>query len=85
MADYAKLSLLRYRWVGQTINLLDLIGILKNDPNWHKAESYKTLMNALRPIVIETKEVDRFYLRSLDEYQIENKFKPSCIFSWYCV
>jgi hypothetical protein len=59
MPDYAKLSLLRYRWVGQTINLRDLIGILKNDPNWHKAESYKTLMNALRPIVIETKEVDR--------------------------
>jgi hypothetical protein len=45
--------------VGQTINLRDLIGILKNDPNWHKAESYKILMNALRPIVIETKEVDR--------------------------
>jgi len=59
MADYAKFSLLRYRWVGQTISLRDLIGILKNDPNWHKAEPYRTLMNGLRPIVIETKEVHR--------------------------
>ncbi len=59
MADYAKLSLLRYRWVGQAISLRDLIGILKSDPNWHKSESYKTIINALRPIVIEAKEVDR--------------------------
>lgn len=59
MADYAKLSLLRYRWVGQTINLRELIGTLKSNPDWHKAEFYKTIMNALRPIVIETKEVDR--------------------------
>jgi uncharacterized protein YjbI with pentapeptide repeats len=59
MADYAKLSLLRYRWVGQSINLRELIGNIKSDPNWHKAESYKTIMSALRPIVIETKEVDR--------------------------
>lgn len=59
MADYAKFSLLRYRWVGQTVNLRELIGILKNDPNWQKTEPYKTLINALRPIVIETKEVDR--------------------------
>jgi hypothetical protein len=59
VADYAKLSLLRYRWVGQSINLRELIGLLKTDPNWHKAESYKAIMNALRPIVIEAKEVDR--------------------------
>ncbi len=59
MADYAKLSLLRYRWVGQATNLRDLASILKSDPDWHKAESYKSIMNALRPIVIEAKDVDR--------------------------
>jgi hypothetical protein len=59
MPDYAKFSLLRYRWVGQTMSLRELVGIIKIDPNWHKAEAYKTLMDALRPIVIETKEVER--------------------------
>jgi hypothetical protein len=59
MADYAKLSLLRYRWVGQAINLRELVGILKSDPNWHKTESYRNIMTALRPIVIEAKDVDR--------------------------
>jgi hypothetical protein len=59
MADYAKFSLLRYRWVGQTMSLRELIGILKSDPNWHKAEAYKNLMNGLRPIFIEAKEVER--------------------------
>jgi hypothetical protein len=59
MPDYAKFSLLRYRWQGQTMSLRELIGIIKNDPNWHKVEAYKTMMNALRPIVIETKEVEK--------------------------
>jgi hypothetical protein len=59
MPDYAKFSLLRYRWVGQTMSLRELINIVKKDPNWHKAESYKNLMNTLRPILIDTKEVDR--------------------------
>jgi len=59
MPDYAKFSLLRYRWQGQTMSLRDLIGIIKNDSNWHKTEAYKTMMNALRPIVIETKEVEK--------------------------
>jgi hypothetical protein len=59
MSDYAKFSLLRYRWVGQTMSLREMINIIKNDPNWHKARSYKDLMNALRPILVESKEVDR--------------------------
>jgi hypothetical protein len=59
MPDYAKFSLLRYRWVGQTTSLRELIGIIKSNPNWQETEVYKTLINALRPIVIETKEVER--------------------------
>jgi uncharacterized protein YjbI with pentapeptide repeats len=59
MPDYAKFSLLRYRWVGQTMSLRELIDIIKSNPNWQKTEVYKTLINALRPIVIETKEAER--------------------------
>src|SRR4030042_5818936 len=59
MPDYARLSLLRYRWQGQTMDLRELIGIIRNDTNWYKAEPYKAMMNALRPIVIETKEVEK--------------------------
>ena len=59
MTDYAKFSLLRYRWVGQTADLREMISVIKSNPNWHKTETYKNLMNALRPILIEAKEVDR--------------------------
>jgi hypothetical protein len=59
MPDYAKFSLLRYRWVGQTTDLRDMISVIKSNPNWHKTEIYKNLMNALRPILIEAKEVDK--------------------------
>jgi hypothetical protein len=59
MPDYAKFSLLRYRWQGQTMSLRELIDIIKNDPNWHKTEAYKTLMNVLRPLLVDTKGGER--------------------------
>ena len=59
MPDYAKLSLLRYRWVGQTVSLRELISTVKGDPNWHKTKTYKGMMDALRPILVDTKEVER--------------------------
>ena len=34
MPDYAKFSLLRYRWVGQTMSLRELIGIIKRANLW---------------------------------------------------
>ena len=59
MADYAKFSLLRYRWVGQTMSLREMIYTIKSDPDWHKTETYKILMNALRPLLIDTKGGER--------------------------
>jgi len=41
------------------MSLRELIDIIKSNSNWQKTEIYKTLMNALRPIVIETKETER--------------------------
>jgi hypothetical protein len=32
---------------------------MKSDPNWHRGEAYKSLMNGLRPVFIEAKEVER--------------------------
>lgn len=59
MPDYAKFSLLRYRWVGQTVSLRELISTMKSDPDWHKTETYKSMMDALRPVFVETKGVER--------------------------
>jgi hypothetical protein len=59
MPDYAKNSLLRYRWQGQTMDLRELVGIIKSDTNWYKTEAYRAMMTALRPIVVEPKEVER--------------------------
>ena len=59
MTDFAKFSLLRYRWVGQTTGLREMIFTIKSDPNWHKTEAYKTLINALRPLLIDTKGGER--------------------------
>ena len=59
MPDYAKFSLLRYRWVGQAVILRELISTVKGDPNWHKTKTYKGMIDALRPILVETKEVEK--------------------------
>jgi len=59
MPDYAKLSLLRYRWVEQTMNLREMTSIIKGNADWHKTETYKIMMKALRPLLIEAKPVQR--------------------------
>jgi hypothetical protein len=59
MNDYAKSSLFRYRWAGQTVSLREMISIIKRDANWHKTEAYKSLINALRPLLMDAKEVER--------------------------
>jgi hypothetical protein len=59
MPDYARNSLLRYRWQGQTMDLRELVGIIRSDTHWYKTEAFRALLCDLRPIVIEAKEVER--------------------------
>jgi uncharacterized protein YjbI with pentapeptide repeats len=59
MVDYAKNLLFRYRWAGQTTGLQEMILTIKNDPDWHKSENYKALTELLRPMVIDSKVVER--------------------------
>ncbi len=59
MVDYAKNMLFRYRWAGQTASLQEIILTIKNDPNWHQLDNYKTLMESLRPLVIDAKVEER--------------------------
>lgn len=59
MNDYAKSSLFRYRWTGQTLSLREVVAIIKREPNWYRTEAYKSLINALRPILVNGKEVEK--------------------------
>ena len=59
MVDYAKNLLFRYRWSGQTAGFQEIISAIKNNPDWHKLENYKALMESLRPVVIDTKVVEK--------------------------
>jgi len=59
MVDYAKNLLFKYRWAGQTTGLQEMILTIKNDPEWHKSENYRALTELLRPMVIDSKVVER--------------------------
>jgi hypothetical protein len=59
MVGYAQNSLFKYRWAGHTQGMQEVICIIKGDPNWHKSESYKALIDELRPLLIDVEIVER--------------------------
>lgn len=54
MGDY-----LEERWAGHEEKLKELISIIGVDPDWHKSEPYKVLMDSLGPLPKNEVAVER--------------------------
>jgi hypothetical protein len=59
MMRHTESHLFRYRWAGHTVGLQEVIVVMKVDPDWHKSEAYKTLLNELGPLPEDVKVVER--------------------------